>query len=175
MKRMVCAALAAALLVPGSWALRARANEEGEGMHPGMHHEMGEKMAERMKEKLGLTAEQEAKLKDVRKAHLEAMKPLGRKMKDGVKKLEDQLKAKASDAELQATLDSLKAARKEMSAEQERFHESLASFLTPAQQAKMVVWMGHKMHERMEHRGGPRRGPRMGGKDDGDEKEDDGE
>lgn len=164
MKRLVCAAFAAALLVPGTWALSARANEEGAEEHAGPHHEMGGKMAERAKEKLGLTDEQAAKFKDAMKAHGEAVKPLHRKMRDGLAKLGDQLQDKASDSDVKATLDSLKSVRQAMTAEEEKFHDSLASFLTPTQQAKLVMGMAKHMHEgMMGHGGGPgMRGPRSG-------------
>lgn len=168
MKKLVCAALAAALLVPGTWALKARAHDEGaEG---GSHHEM----AEKAKEKLGLSDEQASKFKDAMKAHRDEMKPLGEKMRDGVKKLHAQVEAKASDADLKATLASLKENRKAIEAAQEKFHESLASFLTPTQQAKMVLGMAHRMHERMDGRGrmGGRRGDKAG-KDDTGPKDDD--
>lgn len=153
MKRLVCAALAAALLVPVLWARSARAEDEG-GERAGPRREMGGKMTERAKEKLGLTDEQEAKFKDAMKSHVEAAKPLHRTMRDGMTKLGDQLQDKASDKDIQATLDSLKAARKAMSAEEEKFHDSLASFLTPTQQAKLVLGMAKHMHEGMMGRGG---------------------
>lgn len=158
MKRLVCAAFAAALLVPGTWALSARAHDEGSEEHAGPHHEMGEKMEERIKEKLGLTDDQAAKFKDARKAHGEATKPLHRKMRDGIAKLGDQLQDKASDGDIKATLDSLKSVRQAMSAEEEKFHDSLASFLTPTQQAKLVMGMAQHMHERMMGPNGPHGG-----------------
>jgi Spy/CpxP family protein refolding chaperone len=145
MKRIVCAALAAALLVPGMWAVSARAQDDSSDEQESSHHEMGAQM----KKKLGLTDEQAAKFKDAMKAHQDAMKPLGEQMKAGIKTLRDQVKAKAADADIKATLESLKAARQAMSAEQEKFHESLASFLTPTQQAKMVLGMAKRMHENM--------------------------
>lgn len=170
MKRFVCAALTAALLIPSALAINARAHDDGD--EPGPHHEMSEKMAGKMKEKLGLTDDQAAKLRDARKAHQEAMKPLMKALHDGFEKLESQLKSKAADQDIQATLDSLKSTRQSMASEQEKFHAALASFLTPTQQAKMVVTMGrrmHEMHERMEHRG------KKGAPEAGDEKEEEGE
>jgi Spy/CpxP family protein refolding chaperone len=173
MKRLICAALAAALLVPGMWALSARAHDEKSEEHKGPRPEMGA----RMKEKLGLTDEQAGKLKDAMAAHGEAVKPLHRKMRDTTAKLTDQLQDKASDADIKATLDSMKATRAAMTAEEEKFHASLASFLTPTQQAKMLVGMMRQMHEKMMGRGG--RGERRPGegkpapKDKDDDHDDD--
>lgn len=160
MKRLVCAAIAAALLVPGSWAVGARAKDGAPGMRGGPR-EMGAKMEERAKAKLGLTDEQEAKFKDAMKAHMDAEKPLKRKMRDQMTKLGDQLQDKADDSAIKATLDALKDTRQAMTAEQEKFHDSLAAFLTPTQQAKLVVGMAMRMHQGM--MGPGRKKPRMGG------------
>ena len=169
MKRLICAALAAALLVPGMWAVSARAHDEGDA-HDGPHPEMGA----RMKEKLGLTDDQAGKLKDAMKAHGEAAKPLHRKMRDTMAKLQDQLQDKASDGDIKATLDSLKGTRQAMSAEDEKLHSSLASFLTPTQQAKMLMGMMKHMHEKMMGHGGPGRGgEKPASKDKEDDHEDD--
>lgn len=125
---------------------------------------MREKMEARAKEMLGLTDDQEAKFKDAMKAHGEAVKPLKRKLRDGMTKLGDQLQDKADDSAVKATLDSLKATRQAMTAEQEKFHDGLASFLTPTQQGKLVLGMAMKMHQGMMGAGGRRAGrPRMGG------------
>jgi Spy/CpxP family protein refolding chaperone len=149
MKRLICAALAATLLVPGMLAVSARAQDDG----PDAQEQDGPKhhdMADKIKEHLGLSDDQAAKFKDAMKAHMDAMKPLGEKLKAGMKSLHEQVKAKAADADIKATLDSLKANRQAMAAEQEKFHESLAAFLTPTQQAKMVLGMAQRMRQ-----GGP--------------------
>jgi Spy/CpxP family protein refolding chaperone len=165
MKRYLCAALAAALLTPGLWAVGARAQEDDAMPAEHAEHQDGGKMSDKMKERLGLTDDQAAKLKDAMKAHGDAMKPIGQQMKDGIKKLADQIKNKASDADIQASLDALKASRKAMADEQEKFHDALASFLTPTQRAKMLVGAAMKMHrERGEH--GPK-GPHRGADDKG--------
>lgn len=153
MKRLVCAAFAAALLMPGMGALSAQAKGPMERAG-GPPREKGEGMAERAKEKLGLTDEQETKFKDAMKEHGEAVKPLHRKMRDGLTKLGDQVQDKASDSDIKATLDSLKSVRQAMTAEEEKFHDTLASFLTPTQQAKLVIGMAKRMHEGMMGPGG---------------------
>ena len=157
------------------WAVGARAQEDDAPAEQAEHHEGRPdhaKMAEMMKKRLELTDEQAAKFGAAMKAHGEAMKPLWGQVKEAMKKLGGQLKAKAPDAEIQASLDSLKAARKAIADEEEKFRDSLASFLTPTQRAKMLMGMIHMRRERMEH--GPRgkRGPKEGaaGAPGGDEK-----
>lgn len=177
MKRYICAALAAALLMPGMWAVSARAQDDDAAPEMG-EHQGGGKMLERMKDKLGLTDEQAGKLQASMKAHHEAMRPLWLQAKDTMKKLGEQLKSKAPDAEIQASLDALKSAHKEIAAEDEKFRDGLASFLTPTQRAKMTLGMAMRMRrelgEHEEH--GPRgkRGPKPGGKNGG-EKDGDGD
>lgn len=162
MKRFILAAFAAALLIPVTGAVSARAQDDGPGAgdHAGPPPEMGEKMAAKMKEKLGLSDDQAAKLKDAFKAHGDAMKPLGKQMKELLEKLHKQVEDKASDGDLKATLDALKASRKSMADAQESFHATLAGFLTPTQQAKFVLGAAAQMRHRMGGRGG--RGGRGG-------------
>lgn len=171
MKRYICAALAAALLAPGLWAVSARADDGDSGQEMAEHHQGGDadhaKMAEGMKKRLGLSDDQAAKLKDAMKAHHDAMKPLWDKTKDDMKKLHEQLKAKAPDSEVQTSLDTLKADHKSAAAEEEKFHDSL-SFLTATQRAKMLFGAMRMRHERMMG-GRGRRGP----KGDDEEKKDD--
>jgi Spy/CpxP family protein refolding chaperone len=150
MKRFICAAFAAALLIPGPGAINARAHDGAEEGEAGERaapppHGMPGKMDARMKEHLGLTDEQSAKLKDAMKANGEAMKPLFRQVRDAMTKLDDKVKDKAPDADIQAALDAVKAAHKAIAAHQEKFHETLASFLTPTQQAKMLLDMAARM------------------------------
>ena len=172
MKRYICAALAAALLAPGLLTVSARAQDDAPPPEQSEHQDAG-KMADRMKEKLALTDDQAAKLKDAMKAHGDAMKPIGQQLKDGIKKLAGQIKSKATDADIQASLDSLKTARKAMADEQEKFHDGLAAFLTPTQQAKMAVGAAMRMHrEREEHGPKGKHGPK-GADKGGDEKGDD--
>ena len=167
MKRYICAALAAALLAPGMWAIGVRAQDDAPPPPPPeqSEHQDGAKMMGRMKERLALTDDQAGKLKDAMKAHGDAMKPLGQQMKDGVKKLAEQIKSKAPDADIQAGLDALKAARKALADEQEKFQEGLAAFLTPTQRAKMAV--GAAMRMRREHEGRGQKGPRHDDDKDG--------
>lgn len=169
MKRNICAALAVALLLPGMWAVGARAQDDAAAPAPEQSEQPeagakpdGAKMAEHLKKALELTDDQAAKLKDAMKAHGEAMKPLWQQTKDAMKKLGEQLKSKAPDADIQASLDDLKSAHKAISAEEEKFRDGLASFLTPTQRAKMAMGMAKRMRN-MRQRG------KHGPKDDKDD------
>jgi Spy/CpxP family protein refolding chaperone len=174
MKRYLCAALAAALLTPGLWAVNARAQDDDAPPPPEQSDRQGGKpdggkMADQMKKRLELTDEQAAKLKDAMKAHADEMKPFADQVKSLVKKLAGQIKDKASDADVQGSLDALKAARRAMAAAQDKFQDSLEGFLTPTQRAKMAVGMAMRMRQGPGGgRGGPRRrgGPRGGDDDD---------
>jgi Spy/CpxP family protein refolding chaperone len=172
MKRYVCAALAAALLAPG---LSAFAQDDAppppaSSDHSDQQHK-DNGMARRMK-RLGLTDDQSAQFQDAVKAHGDAMKQQGQAVKESVKKLAEDIKAKASDDELQSALAALKAARKAMFEENEKFEAKLATFLTPTQQAKMAVGAAMMMRNRGEgghgDRGGDDRGGDRGGPQGGD-------
>lgn len=174
MKRYLCAVLAAALLAPAMLAVSARAHDEDGGPEAAEGREGAPdhaKMAEHVKRRLQLTDDQAAKLKDAMKSHHDAMKPLWGKLKGDMKKLHDQVEAKASDSDVQASLDALKADHKAVADEEGKFQDSL-SFLTPTQRAKLLFGAMHMRRERMERgkRGpkGPEKGKGDGGGDDKD-------
>jgi Spy/CpxP family protein refolding chaperone len=135
MKRIICAVIAAGLLLAGPLAARARA-EEGEG------HERMEKM---LKERLGITDDQAAKLKAAREAEKAAVKPLREQAKEARRKLEEQVRGLASDKEIQATLDQLDAGRKAMMAEHQKLESAVAAALKPYQRAKLRLLMAEHM------------------------------
>jgi len=183
-KRILSAVLAAGTLAASGLAPRAWAQPgpgdggaqaapsgggPGEEAPPGGGEQGGGKRdrgegPERLKARLGLSDEQAAKLKTAMDAHRDGSKAAMDQMRKGMDKLRDQVRGKASDDDVKATLETLKAARKSMREQEEKFEESLASFLTPTQRAKML--MGMLMHERQ--RGGPRgRGGDRGGRGDG--------
>lgn len=142
--------LAGALILPA--VLRA---EEKKGEKPEAR-EHGDRAA-KMREKLGVSEEQEAKLKTLRRSHREAEEDGRAEMKKIIRKLENQLEDKASEKDLSATLDALKAQHKKLAAEREQFMEAMAQVLTPIQRAKMAVAMSR-------HMGGGMRGHgKMGG------------
>lgn len=122
---------------------------------------------DKLKKRLGLSDEQAAKFKDALKAHQDAVKPVQEKLRDGMKKLMGQLKDKADDKEIAATLDDLESAHKAMEEENHKFAASTAGYLTPTQRAKMLVGMMMRMRQGgRQGRGGGHRG--RGGQGDGD-------
>ena len=97
-----------------------------------------------MQKGLGLTDDQMAKLKAAKDAQKTAMKPLRDQMKSLMEKLGDQVKAKAPDADIQSTLDSLKQTRNALREQMEKGQEQMASLLTPTQRAKMLLRMAQR-------------------------------
>jgi Spy/CpxP family protein refolding chaperone len=99
------------------------------------------------KQKLGLSDDQATKLESAMKAHRAALQPLREQQGTALKTLGQQIKSNAGDSAVQGTLDQLKSLEKSVQAENEQFHQTLASFLTPTQQGKMLVgmlmYMGH--------------------------------
>ena len=184
MKRVIstvgaAALLAGALLAPA--LLRAEDKAEKPAQEEGHHGGMRAKF----KEKLGLTDEQESKLKALRRAHREASESAKNDLQAAMRKLGDQLEDKASEKDLSATLDKIKAGRRALRDAQDKFEADAAAVLTPTQRAKMVVAMGRMMKGGMRGHGGPGMrghggwgehegggGPERGPKHDDDEMDD---
>jgi len=157
--RMIFAAMSLAVAVWGTARLNADPmDKDGKGGHEGM-----------LKEKLGLTDEQAAKFKDARKANREAMQPLMEKMKTDVDSLRVLVDKKASDKDLSAQLDTLKADKQAVDDQQKKQMDAMAAILTPLQKAKFVINMADHMHRGMGGRGGWNHGGKDG-KGDGDDK-----
>jgi Spy/CpxP family protein refolding chaperone len=162
MKRIICAVIAAGLLLAGPLARNSRAEEGGkEGEKHGEH---AEKM---MKERLGLTDDQAAKLKAAFEAEKTAVKGLREQSKEAARKLEEEVRDLSSDKDIQATLDQLDANRKAVAAEHQKMESSVASILKPYQRAKMRLMMRERMMhqgrwERGEHKGREGRDGHMG-------------
>lgn len=112
-------------------------------------HEDGDKGGW-MKEKLGLTDAQAEKWQAAQKANREAMKTVGQAIKADMKKLHEQLEAKASDAELKGTLNKLEKDGDALRAAELKHRDKVKAILTPTQQAKIALWMGMKMKHQME-------------------------
>lgn len=164
MKRHIRAALAAALLAPCLLSVGVRAQDDApppsdQAARPRKDGDMGA----RMKERLGLSDEQVAKFQDAMKAHRAAMKAQGQKVRAAIKKLAEDVKAKAKDEDITADLAALKDARRGMLDENGKFEDGLASFLTPTQRAKMALGMARMMNRRRQDMRGRRGGKRMGG------------
>jgi Spy/CpxP family protein refolding chaperone len=77
------------------------------------------------------------------------MKPLREKADALIEKLKDQIKNKASDADIKGTLDEVTANHDAMKQIENKYEQSRSSILTPMQQAKMVV-RRMKQHNKME-------------------------
>jgi hypothetical protein len=151
MKRIAFTAALAAVLM--SWPLRPalQAQEPGEEMQsqeamPAPEHES---LAAKWKDKLGLTDEQVGKLKTAMKARREAIEPLIKQMKESMKKLHEQVKAKASESDIQAVLDEMEQAHQGMRTAMEKYKADTA-FLSATQRAKMIL---HYMHHGGMHHG----------------------
>ena len=95
--------------------------------------------ASQVQKTLGLTDDQVAKLNALMKTQKNTMQPMAEKQKDLLKKLDDQVRAKAANADIQTTLDALQASRKAMAAQGEQFRIQRAAILTPTQEAKMML------------------------------------
>ena len=160
MKRLACAVMMGGL-ASGAWLAPAFCAQGGGGGPraggKGAHRMMS---PEKLKDNLGLSDEQLAKLEAARKAHAEAVKPLREQMKAGMEKLRGQVKNKAADADIQATMDELSQGRKSMQQAREKFQEDLKSFLNPTQRAKMLLHAMKAMRQgQWQGKGGKGRGP----------------
>ncbi len=175
MKRIISAAMAAGLFA-GAFSLPATLRAEGapEGGEQARGEKGGkEAFASRMREKLGISEEQEDKLKAARRVKRDASAAAFAELAAATRTLQDQLEDKASEADLAATLDKIAAARKTMRAAEEAFEASLSSILTPTQRAKMAVAMkehGGDMRGRGRTGGGMRGGKHV--EEGGDERPD---
>jgi Spy/CpxP family protein refolding chaperone len=173
MKRIISTAtaaglLAGALMLPAQLRAEDKPGDKRESKEKGGHEEM----AAHMREKLGISEEQEAKLKIARRARRDKSAVAMTELGAATRKLQDQLEDKVPEKDLTATLDRVAAARQALRAEEDRFEAAAASILTPTQRAKMVLAMKAHMHGRGP--GGMHGGKRgeKGGKDEKEEHED---
>lgn len=145
MKQLIKATLVAVVIASALFVPNAYTENKEEGVKKMPHHEM---TAEQWKEKLGITDEQAEKLKAAKKAKHEALKPLWEQSIESLKELRSQVENKASDEQIQVTLDKLTGIHKAIQTENEKFNNEAASFLTPTQRAKLMLVMVHKHHAR---------------------------
>jgi len=159
MKRIISTAMGLGLLA-GALALPAalRAEDKRAVKHEGHGKKGREALADRIREELGLSKDQEAKLKVARRAKRDNDAVSTAELGAATRKLEDQLEDKASDKDLAATLDRVRAARVAMREEEDRYEAVVASILTPTQRAKAVLAIKTHMRGRM---GGGRGGKRV--------------
>ncbi len=100
---------------------------------------------------LGLSKEQRRKMQDAFKSERAAIKPLRRALRDSAIKLKDQVEDKASDADVQASIDGVTKARQALQAERRQFRAKIDAILTPTQRARALLF---RMHRRAGMRGG---------------------
>lgn len=154
MKYISSALLVAGLITgPASTASLHAEKEQQEDMGDSAQSERHEKMLK----KLGLSDEQMEKMKAATKTHMETIKPLRKELRADMKKLREQIKNRAGDAAVAATLGKLELTRKAIQAENEKMKAATVELLTPTQQAKMLLKMMKQMHD------GPGKGRRHGG------------
>ncbi len=109
---------------------------------------------------LGLSEKDAKKLDAAFQSEKLTMRPLHRELRDALIKLSDQVKDKAADAEIQATLDRVQKAKQALQTEMASFRTKLAGILTPTQRAKMMLW--RMRHHMMRHGGMMGMGSRCG-------------
>lgn len=143
----VPAVLLAGVLISTPLTLVQANDPADHGMDQMEHKEHGWEPGD-MKKELGLTDDQVSKLKAIRESQKAAIKPLRDKQQELNQKLQGQVKNKASEADIQATLNEIRSNRKAMTDQIQQFHQQKEAILTPTQQAQIAV----KMQNRMEHR-----------------------
>ena len=128
----------------------------------------GDKMMERLAARLGLNDDQSAKLRSAFQAHRAATRASRDHLRVVMAKLREQVDSGASDNDIKATLEHLRADHRAMPDSQEEFERNLASFLTPTQRAKLLLgFAGHHRPMRGEGRDKGGEGPGDGsGPDD---------
>jgi Spy/CpxP family protein refolding chaperone len=148
--RIAIAALGLATAFWGTPLLNAHDADKDGGKDAGKeeHGGWGKERGEHMKKELGLTDEQAEKFKAARKAQMETMKPLMEKQKLDIDSLRVLVDKKASDKDLSAAIEGIKADHKAIEEQQKKHREAMAALLTPMQQAKFILSMG-AMGERM--------------------------
>jgi hypothetical protein len=98
-----------------------------------------------LQQALALSPEQKDKLKVIRQAGREKRRQHQQKVLQLIRTLADQLQAKASDADLQATLDALKAERRAQQADQDALMDQAQAVLSPTQAAQYVLRLRDQM------------------------------
>lgn len=95
------------------------------------------------KKRLGLTDDQEAKLKDLFKSRSDEIKPLRDQLEVDRDKLRLLVDKNASESDLTDSMDKISAERETLKTAQEKFRQKMKALLTPKQQAQMMFLRGH--------------------------------
>lgn len=104
------------------------------------HHDIA---AKKLKDALGLADDQVTQLQAALRARRDAIKPLRDDLRKDLKTLRDQIRDKAGDRDVQATLDQLTRDRKALQDAVQAANDKFTAdtpFLTPTQRGKIVLW-----------------------------------
>lgn len=102
--------------------------------------ELGVDPGEQWREKLGLTAEQARKFTLLEKERDARLKPLRELLRDCLAQLQAQLAENAPESDVRDLLKQLLQIRKAIAERSDRLDAGRASFLSPSQHARLVVW-----------------------------------
>jgi Spy/CpxP family protein refolding chaperone len=92
------------------------------------------------KERLGLNDQQLRKFSAAEAAREAALRPARAELREALVKLQGQLAENEPEAKVQESLQRVARARKALADENEKADAVLASFLSPSQRAKLLVW-----------------------------------
>lgn len=118
---------------------------------------------------LELTADQQAKLKAIDAEQAKTQKPLWEQLKTQMQELHGLVEKKAADADLTAKIAQIKTTRDQIETNRKSFQDQKAAVLTPLQQAKWTLWMGHEVAKWMKGHEGQGGGKGKGRDADGDD------
>jgi len=136
MRKILMLMVAAFVLVLSPCAWADKSDEGGKAGWKGAGEKWGKE--------LGLTADQQAKLKAIGESQRAEMKPIREQLKTLHKELKGLVDGKAGDEKIGAKLAELEKARESAQAIQRKYTEQRKAVLTPTQRAKMVLKMGGK-------------------------------
>lgn len=91
----------------------------------------------RLRDRLGLSAEETERMRTAIENRQETVRPLADQLRRSMDRLDRQVRDKASDSDVRATLDRLDETYRSIQDADERFFSDTASFLTPIQQAQL--------------------------------------
>jgi TolA-binding protein len=92
------------------------------------------------KEKLGLSADQDRKLVAALESKDTDLQPRRDELRGAMRRLQTQVTENAAEKDVEATLQRLARLRRLIALREDQFDAETASFLTPSQSAKLLVW-----------------------------------
>lgn len=103
-------------------------------------YERGVDVGQLWKEKLGLSVGQARKFSALENEKAARLKPLRVLLRDGMVRLQNQLAENAPENDVQDALQQVLQIHRAIAERNERFEAGLASFLSPSQRARLLVW-----------------------------------